>query len=237
MLGLSDALHFRRFVAGFCLIAAPVVLLVGALIHPRGKDAAAEHLAVVADNPSRYYLAHAILLAGVVLFLPAVLGMMHLLRERATAFGHIGGGLAMIGLFGAAAIVAVDGIATSQMGQPQASVEEMAALLDRIKESAGTRAIAVVGAVAFLFGMLLLAYGLWRANAVQPLVAGLIAAAAVVFFIAQVTDNQMIFAIAFAIYLVGLGPLGWRILAQSDEEWALVSAGPTATPTRHSTPE
>jgi hypothetical protein len=219
MLGISDAGHFRRLVAGFCLIAAPITLLLGALVHPQGKDDVAAHLAVVGDNPDRYYATHAILLAGLALFLPAILGLMHLLRRRATAFGHLGGGLAMIGLLGATAVVAVDGIAVSQMGQPQASAEEMAALLDRIKESAGLRAIAVVGALAFVLGILLLAYGLWRSGAVQPWMAGGIAAAAIVFFIGQVTDNRATFAIAFAIYLVSLGPLGWRILTVSDEEW------------------
>lgn len=235
MLGLSDARHFRRRVAGFCLITAPVALLVGALVHPQGKGAAAAHLAVVAENPDRYYAAHAILLAGLALFLPAILGLMHLLRQRATAFGHLGAGLAMIGLFGATAVVAVDGITVSQMGQPQASAEEMAALLDRIKESAGFRAIAVVGAVSFVLGMLLLAYGLWRTGAVQPWMAGGIAAAAIAVFIGQVTDNRAIFAIAFAIYVVGLGPLGWRILTESDEEWARIPARPASTPARGST--
>ncbi|MDQ3668735.1 MAG: hypothetical protein M3377_00400 [Actinomycetota bacterium] len=220
MLGLSDARHFRRLVAGFCLIAAPVTLLAGALVHPQGKDAAAAQVAVVADNPDRYYAAHAIILAGIALFLPGILGLMHLLRERATALGHVGGGLAMIGLFGATAVVAVDGIAVSQMGQPSANAEEMAALLDRIKESAGLRAIAIAGAVPFVLGMLLLASGLWRTDAVRPWMAGAIAAAAIVFLIGQVTDNRSIFAGAFAIYLVGLGPLGWRILTDSDEEWA-----------------
>ncbi len=220
MLAVSDTRHFRRLVAGICLIAAPAVLLVGAVVHPQVGDTGAAHLAVVAESPDRYYAAHAIILAGLVLFLPAVLGLMHLLRESATAFGHVGGGLAMIGLFGATAVVAVDGIAVSQMGQPEASAEEMAALLDRIKESAGLRAVAVVGAVAFLLGVLLLAYGLWRARAVQPWMAGGIAAAAIVVFIGQVTDNRFIFVIAFAIYLVALGALGWRILTESDEEWA-----------------
>jgi len=210
------------------MIAAPVVLLVGAVVHPQGKDAAAAHLAVVADNPDRYYAAHAIILAGLALFLPAILGLMHVLRERATAFGHVGGGLAMIGLFGATAVVAVDGIAVSQMGQPGVSAQEMAALLDRIKESAGFRAIAILGAVAFVLGMLLLAYGLRRTGAVKPWMAGGIAAAAIIVFIGQVTDNRVIFAIAFAVYLVGLGPLGWRILTESDEEWAGKPTQPAA---------
>lgn len=97
------------------------------------------------------------------------------------------------------------------------------------------RAIAVVGAIAFLLGMLLLACGLWRTRAVQRWGAGAIAAAAIVVFIGQVADNRAIFAIAFAIYLVGLGPLGWKILTESDEEWARVPAPPSATPAEGST--
>ena len=67
----------------------------------------------------------------------------------------------MIGLSGATAVVAVDGIAVSRMAQPEANVEEMAALLDRIKESPGPRVIAIVTGVSLLLGMLLLALGLW----------------------------------------------------------------------------
>lgn len=44
-------LQFRRLIAGFCLIAAPAVPLVGALVHPQAEDAAAAHLAVVAQDP------------------------------------------------------------------------------------------------------------------------------------------------------------------------------------------
>jgi len=228
MLAVSDARHFRRLVAGICFIVAPVVLLVGAIVHPQIEEAGAAHLAVVAENPDRYYAAHAIILAGLALFLPAILGLMHLLRERATAFGHVGGGLAMIGLLGATAVVAVDGIAVSQMGQAEGNAAEMALLLDRIKESAGLRSVAVVGAVSLLLGVLLLAYGLWRARAVQSWLAGGLAVGAIVFFIGQVTDNRFIFAIAFAVYLVALGPIGWRILVESDDDWARGPAPPAA---------
>lgn len=228
MIGLSDARHFRRLVAGLCLIVAPAVLLIGAALHPQIERDGAGHLAVVAENPDRYYAAHAILLVGIALFLPAILGLMHLLRPRATAFGHLGTGLAMVGLFGAAAIVAVDGIAVTQMAQPEANAEEMAALVDRIKESAGLRAIAVVSAMSWAIGMLLLAYGLWHARRVRPLVAVLVAAAAITVFVGMATDNRTIFAIAFALYLVAFAPLGWKILTQSDEEWAGEPSLPTA---------
>ena len=217
MLGLSDRRHFRRLVSGFCLTAAPIVLLAGAAIHPQIEKDGAAHLAVVRENPDLYFAAHAILLVGLALFLPAVLGLMHLLKERETRFGHVGGGLAMIGLFAATAIVAVDGIAVSQMGQPGMGVEEMATVLDRIKESSGLRAIAIVGGVSLLFGILLLVYGIWRA--VRPWTAAAMAVAAIFFFVGQVTDNRVIFVVAFVTYVFALGPLGWRILRESDEQW------------------
>ncbi len=220
MLGVSDARHFRRLVGGFCLIAAPAVLLIGALIHPQSQDDTAAHLAVVGESPGRYYIAHAIILLGLVLFLPAILGLMHLLRERATAFGHVGGGLVIIGLFGAAAVVAVDGIATTEMGKAGVNAEEMAALLERIRDSAGLRIIGGTGAFGFLIGGLLLALGLWRAGAVPLWIAGGIAAANIVFFIGQVRDNRAIIAIAGAIALISFGAIGWRLLTESDEQWA-----------------
>lgn len=233
MIGLADARRFRRLVAGVCLIAAPAVLLTGALVHPQTERDGAGHLAAAAENTDRYYAAHAILLVGIVLFLQALLGLMHLVRPRATAFGHVGAGLAMIGLFGATAIVAMDGVAVTQMAQPEADAAEMAALLDRIKESAGLRAVAVVGGLSWAIGMLLLAYGLWKARRAGALVSVLIGASAITLFIAQATDKQVIFAVAFALYLIALGPLGWRVLTQSDEEWADEALG--AVPVRTST--
>ena len=228
MLGLSDATHFRRLVAGVCLIAAPAVLLVGALIHPEVERDGAEHLAVVAESPDRNYAAHAILLVGLALFLPAVLGLMHVLKGRATAFGHLGAGLAMVGLLGATAVVATDGIAVTQMAQQEANREEMAALLDRIKESAGLRAIGVVGALSWAIGMLLLASGLWQARRARPLVALIVVAGAITVLVGMATDKSVILAVGFALYLGSLGPLGWRILTQSDEEWAAAPTAPAA---------
>jgi hypothetical protein len=121
------------------------------------------------------------------------------------------------------------------MAQPKANADEMTALLDRILESAGFRAIGLIGAVALLLGVLLLAYGLWRAGAMQPWMAGATAVAAIVVLVAQLTHNRVIFAIAFAIYVVALAPLGWRILTESDEDWEPAPASPATTPVGGST--
>ena len=213
----AGARCLNRRIAGACLIAAPAVLLVGALVHPQvGHDASA-HLAVAAQSPGRYYAAHAIILVGLVLFLPALLALVHPLRGTATALGLVGCALAIIGLFGATAVVAVDGIAVSQMAQPEANAEEMAALLERIKASSGLRAIAIIGALSFLSGVLLLAFGYWRYRAASHWMAAGLAAAAITFFVGQVTDNRTVFAAAFAIYLLVLGPLGWATVRASDD--------------------
>lgn len=217
---ISHPSRFRRLVAGSCLIAAPLILLVGALIHPRGEATSAAHLAVVAVNPDRYYWAHAILLVGLALFLPLVLALMHLLRDRGPKFAHVGGALAIVGLFGATAIVAVDGIAVSQMAQPQANVDEMAGLLDRIMGSPGTRAIAVVAGVGSLLGMLILAYGIRQTRSASLMVSAGAAAGAIAFFVGVATDQQLVFALAFVVYLLAFGPLGWHVLRESDDEWA-----------------
>ena len=168
MLRGAEVSRIRRLAAGVCLTAAPLVLLAGALVHPHVHYDGAEHLAVVSENPDRYFAAHAILLAGLVLFLPAVLALVHMLKGQQAAIGHTACGLAIVGMFGAAGIVTLDGVAVSQMGQPEANAQEMAALLDRIKESNGLRAIARGSGVAFMLGMILLAYGLWRARAAPP---------------------------------------------------------------------
>jgi hypothetical protein len=88
MFGISDAHHFRKMVAGFCMAFAPLFVLVG----------------FVADPDTSYTF----LFVGTVLSVPAALGLMHMLREREVAFGHAGGTLAIAGLIGMAALIGLD---------------------------------------------------------------------------------------------------------------------------------
>jgi hypothetical protein len=88
MFGISDAHHFRKMVAGFCMVFAPLCMLIGFVVDP---DAS-----------------YAFLFAGAVLTVPAALGFMHMLREREVALGHVGGGLSLIGLMGTVGLVGMD---------------------------------------------------------------------------------------------------------------------------------
>src|SRR5919201_1336357 len=93
---LSDAHHSRKMVAGACMVIAPLLVLVSEVIHPAEKSSSREQLAVIARHLDRWYAAHLIALVAIALLVPAVLGLMHMLRERQVAWGHVGGGLGLI---------------------------------------------------------------------------------------------------------------------------------------------
>ena len=84
-MSLSDAHHFRKLVAGMCMMFGPLVLLVGLVIHPDSKTDEGAQLAVIADHLDQWYIAHLLILISIVLAVPAVLGLMHMLRERQVA--------------------------------------------------------------------------------------------------------------------------------------------------------
>src|SRR3954464_13208000 len=121
MSGISDAHHFRKMVAGFCMLFAPLCMVVGFAVDP---DAS-----------------YAFLFVGAVLMVPAALGLMHMLREREVAFGHLGGGLSLIGLMGMAALGGMD-------------VSGATKLVDRVNHLVGVGHWMFVSAMGFALGMM-----------------------------------------------------------------------------------
>ncbi len=95
---LSDAHHIRKVVAGVCMIAAPLLLLLSMIVES-GFGAAEDSFVIGrVGDPDTGSLEQMLLVGGLVLMVPAMLGLMHMLREREVAFGHLGGALALFGL-------------------------------------------------------------------------------------------------------------------------------------------
>jgi hypothetical protein len=69
-----------------------------------------------------------LVLISIVLAVPATLGLMHMLRERHVAAGHVGGGLALVGLLAFTGVTAVQ-LVVWQMAQPQLERGQMVSLL------------------------------------------------------------------------------------------------------------
>src|SRR3954447_7795016 len=147
------------------LVAAPLLWLAAELVSPTLKSNAAAQLDVIAANSGRW-LGYTILLTlGTILFVPAILAIMHITRAGAPKLSAIGGAL-----LGYGAIIAV-GDAMSQlmvwqMAAPGANRSQMAALMDRFDNAGGAQVFFGPGGLAFALGTILLTIALIRTRAV-----------------------------------------------------------------------
>jgi hypothetical protein len=214
---LSDAHHFRKMVAGACMVVAPLVLLVAMVIHPASDMNEATQVATIQDNLDAWYVAHLLALISIAVMVPAMLGLMHMLREREVAFGHVGGGLAMLGLLAFAGIVGME-LAMWQMAAG-GSTREAVALLERLNNTAGIVIPFAFVSFGFALGLACLAAGLYRARAVQSWMAVSTAAGAILFGFAIGTAMNWLAVVAAAFLVVGLGAIGRMVLRETDEAW------------------
>jgi hypothetical protein len=215
---LSDAHHFRKMLAGACMVLAPLFLLVATIVHPETKTDEAAQVAVIADNLDAWLVAHMFALVAIALAVPAVLGLMHMLREREVSLGHVGGALAMIGLLAYVGIVAIEGFVGWQMGEA-GDRAAMVALLESIRDSAGIVIPFFVMSLGFAVGTVCLAFGLYRARAVQSWMAICLAVGVVLVAIGTMTAMNWIGIVAAAFLVVGFGSIGRMVYRESDEAW------------------
>jgi hypothetical protein len=82
------------------MVCAPLLFVASAIVSPSLNRHEGRLLSSIAGHPDRWYIAS---LLGFVGLMPAILGLMHMLRERKTAFGHLGGAMALIGFVAVAA--------------------------------------------------------------------------------------------------------------------------------------
>jgi hypothetical protein len=184
--GISDAHHFRKMVAGFCMVFAPLCVLVG----------------FIADPDASY----AFLFAGAILMVPAALGLMHMLREREVAMGHVGGGLSLIGLMGMAALIGMDVGGTTD-------------LVDRVDHLSGVANWMFVATMGFGVGMAMLGMGVFRAHAVMSWAAACLMIGGIAFDVGLLASSAGIAIAASAAVLAGLGATGFKVWRESDEAW------------------
>src|SRR5918911_2647978 len=98
-MGFSDSHHLRKTVAGACMVLAPLLFLVAFVVSPRLETKAGKMLSVAVDHVDRFYIANLVAMIGLMLVVPAVLGVMHMLRERRPAYSALGGALTLVGVF------------------------------------------------------------------------------------------------------------------------------------------
>ena len=218
LMSLSDSHHARRMVAGACMVLAPLFLLVAAVIHPGFETDEAAQLAVVAASRDAFVTAELVGLASIVLAIPAVLGLMHMLREREVAAGHVGGALALLGLV---AFAVVQGISLTmwQMTAAGADQAQMAGVMERMTDSTVIFIAVWLMTFAFPVGMIALAGGLVRARAVSPISAACLALGGIAVAVAAPLGAVWVLIAGAALLVAGFGSIGTMVLRETDVEW------------------
>jgi hypothetical protein len=218
---ITDANNFRRTVAGLCLIAAPLVLLLALLFHPGEGEAGL--VQTVAEHPGRVEASNLLIVLSSVLFVPALIGLLRPVRGRGVILVHIGVGLALIGVIGHAVWA---GFQVVLVGMVQSGVdrEQLSAMVEGGPPNAGFVVVMLMFLAGFFLGMIVLAVGLWRSRVIPRWAAVCIALAPLLDFLP--VDNKALFLIGPALAIIGFGAMGLKLLAMSDADREWGSAPP-----------
>jgi hypothetical protein len=208
---LSDPARFTRLAIGGSMIGSALLLLGASVASPAIKSDEAAQIAVIAQHPARYYLFTILILGSSMLLVPALIGLMRMTAERSPRLSNIGGALSVFG-----ALVAV-GDSTSQlviwqMGARGADRAQMAALLHRFDNVAGSSLLFTIGGISVLVGVLLLSIALYRAQAAPAWAAAAVFAGALLNIVGFSASSVGVLIVSSLVLLAGLGWIGWQVL-------------------------
>jgi hypothetical protein len=222
---MHDSRTARRLFSGACLILGPALAFLGILVRPNGSDdTGGELLSFVGANGSTVLASDVLFIAAILLLVPALVGAIHLLRNRAPILGYLGGGLAIAGYVCLISRVALDSVALEMVGRGTTGAD-MAAVLDRTMNQDLLFAILTIVFVAgHIIGTTMLGIGLWRAHSMPVWAAAAVAVSQPVHFIAHGIENKPLDVVAFALFAAGLATLGVRVLRMHDGEWEALPA-------------
>ncbi|MGH9173988.1 MAG: hypothetical protein ACRD1H_06505 [Vicinamibacterales bacterium] len=201
------------------LVVAPLVYMIGQALQPDfDTSEAAEQLPVLVEHGARGTAALTISILGLILFVPAILGLMRMMPGRGAWLSLIGGSFAIAGAVLVATTLSAIGLVPFELAElwETEGVAVEPALQKLIDNAQGQGAIGAYLGIGFILlplGLLLTAIGLWRSRAVPRWVAVVIAIGAVG-YLAGV--DHWIRAADAAILLVGMGAVGFRMLGGVD---------------------
>jgi hypothetical protein len=216
-MGFSDSHHFRKTIAGCCMVVGPLLALVAFIVSPAIKSGSGAQVAEVARHQDGFLLSTLLSLMAVTLVIGGALGLMHMLRERMVAYGHAGGMLALLGLIATMAQIGAsftlwpmvrDGVQGADVSAWHALTHDTATVIP----------LFVIPWVAVI-GFAVLAMGLYRAHAVDWWMAAMLALGVLGITLAGPLASIAVGIVGSALFLVGMGSTGMLVLRESDAEW------------------
>ncbi|MBA3428006.1 MAG: hypothetical protein H0U07_05465 [Actinobacteria bacterium] len=218
----------RRVGFGLSMILAPLLWLVSAALGPphRVSKHLADELPHIAADPDRYLAATLIGVLSFALFVPAVLGVAHVLREQRPLLALSGAALAVVGILSSAVIHGVQFV-QQQMIDVAADRGQMVALLQRTEAGIALKVILAGFILGLLLGWLILSAALFVTRVVPRAIPVLI----VVSFMVNIVKPEL-GIVSRLFFLIGLGWLG--VLVVRTQQDGQLSAEPTVGPSRKS---
>jgi hypothetical protein len=189
-------------VAGIGTIAGPLALLFGWLVL----------LQLASQGPTAgWFFEHMLLLSGVALLLPALLGMRPLPHASEAREGAIALGLGIVGVLSLASQYAID-LVVSQLASDHA---ELTALLDRIQAMPGVAIIVYSGGPVGLYvGLAMLVLGLYKSHRVPLWAAAGVVLGCIAVGVGRIVGSGMIVLLGHVLICIGCVPIGWRMLTR-----------------------
>jgi hypothetical protein len=218
--------QLRRRIAGVSLLVAPVLFAGAEILTPESSGDPASQLANYAEHRGATLAASLLGIAATIFFLPAIFGVVHMIRARAVTLAHIAGAMCVYGLVTAHAALGGVNLMFYEMTSPNLDKGEMVKLLDDVTHAPAVGAPLVLGHLVFGVGILLLGISVWRSQAFPrwagPCVSLWIVVDAV---IGSLPVDHVVGDLASnAFALVGFGTLGWALLTATDASWIAVRA-------------
>jgi hypothetical protein len=217
VLRIKDPSNFRRTLVGLCLIAAPLILFVASLIQPTSEgDEAREWLPELAEEPGRNDAATTLFIVGFVLLVPAIIGLVHLIRDRGIVLGHIGGVLAVLGtvLYPVLFSTTFYDLSLAENLPIDQAVEAQEGTEDYV----GVYFIFIPAIFGWTLGLILLSIALLRARVAPVWFLVLVILANIAIFFSN-GESVIVAALGSLLFLVAFGSLGLKILGMSDADW------------------
>jgi hypothetical protein len=225
VLKISDAPHFRRTVAGLCLVAAPALFAAAEILTPQPSGGTAAQLASFAQHRDQLLAGLLCGLASSMLFAPALFGLLQQIRTKGVAYAHVAAAMIIYGLVADAALAGVNAMFWV-MTKPGTNRGAMVSLLHGLEHgSAVPGAPLLAGHYLFAVGILLLGVAVWRAR-LAPRWAGILVALFPVADVALSPAGDISSLISDAIGIAGFAALGLRLLATPDAEWDPAPSAP-----------
>jgi hypothetical protein len=201
---------YRTRISAVSLVAGPLIMSIGDLLHPEERMAPAEQMAILVTDASRWYTAHLLLFIGMMLFIPGLLALAALAEARKPAVGYAARILVLIGT------AAISSVFVGEMliGRFVLDGADPAAATELLESMFSGPLLAAVGPamLAFFVGTGVFAIPLMRAGGGVGLAAATILVGAL-FVLAEILSAQVLLSqIGNVLVFLGSAAIAWLIL-------------------------